>query len=171
MEKNEMKSRGEHSNILLTCFKGKTNASKALLDKIRTNKSVDKAELTNSFETSVKELNEKLKNNYKYVISFGQKPSAKEVLIELLANKNDTALKTNFPKERIEAFFKNNKINFSISNDAGRYLCNNIYYEGLNYIKQNELDTKMIFMHIPSMNHSFDFDQLAHGISECIDFI
>ncbi len=148
MEKNEMKSRGEHSNILLTCFKGKTNASKALLDKIRTNKSVDKAELTNSFETSVKELNEKLKNNYKYVISFGQKPSAKEVLIELLANKNDTALKTNFPKERIEAFFKNNKINFSISND-----------------------TKMIFMHIPSMNHSFDFDQLAHGISECIDFI
>lgn len=89
-----------------------------------------------------------MKNNYKYVISFGQKPSAKEVLIELLANKNDTALKTNFPKERIEAFFKNNKINFSISND-----------------------TKMIFMHIPSMNHSFDFDQLAHGISECIDFI
>ena len=171
IENNEMKLRGEHSNILITSFKGKNNSSSILLKEIRTYKCIDKMELTNSFITSEKEMKKYLNNNYRYVISFGQKPSTDEVFIELVANKNSDSLRTNFPYKKLEAILNTNKINFSISNNAGTYLCNNIYYEGLNYIKQNNLDTKMIFLHIPSINDSFDFNQLAHMMSEFVDSI
>lgn len=171
IENKEMKLRGEHSNILITSFKGKNNSSNVLLKTIRTHNCVDKMELTNSFQTSEKEMKKCLNNNYRYVISFGQKPLTNEVFIELVANKNNNSFKTNFPYKQLETILHANKINFSISNDAGTYLCNNIYYEGLNYIKQNNLDTKMIFVHIPSINDSFDFDQLAHVISIFVDLL
>ena len=171
IENNEMKLRGEHSNILITSFKGKNNSSSIVLNKIRTYKSVDKLELTNSFKTGEKELTKKINNNYKYVISFGQKPSINEVFIEIMANKKNTTLKTNFQYKQLETIFNINKIKFSISKDAGSYLCNNIYYEGLNYIKQNNLDIKMIFIHIPTIKEDYNFDKLASVISEFIDLV
>lgn len=171
IENNEMRLRGEHSGILITSFKGKNNSSSILLNKIRTYKSIDKLELTNSFETSTKELTRKLNNNYRYVISFGQKPAINEALIELIANKKSNILKTNFQYKKLEEFFHNNEINFSLSKNAGNYLCNNIYYEGLNYIKQNKISAKMIFIHIPNIKESYDFDKLASVISKFIDSI
>jgi len=169
MENNEMKFRGEHSNILITSFKGKNNSSSLLLHKIRTSKSFDKIELTNSFKTSEIELTKKLKDNYKYVIALGQKPLVNEVYIELKAKKNNTILDTIFPIKEIKKLFENDNIDYLISDNAGEYLCNNIYYEGLEYIKQNKLDTKMIFIHVPSINQDFDFDKLAKAISNFID--
>lgn len=57
--------------ILYTAFKGKNNSSKLLLDKINCNE-IDKLYLTNSFNTSVKELIAKLKNtNYDLIIATG----------------------------------------------------------------------------------------------------
>ena len=168
MENNEMKFRGEHSNILITGFKGKNNSSSLLLHKIRTSKSFDKIELTNSFKTSETELARKLKNNYKYVIALGQKPGVDKVYIELKAKKNASNFDTNFPINKIKKLFDDNNINYLVSVNAGNYLCNNIYYEGLKYIIENKLDTKMIFIHIPSINQDFDFDKLAKVISEFI---
>jgi pyrrolidone-carboxylate peptidase len=43
--------------------------------------------------------------------------------------------------------------NIRISENAGKYLCNNIYYKGLKYIFDNKLKTKMIFIHIPYLNN------------------
>ncbi len=169
IENDEMKFRGEHSNILITCFKGKNNSSSLLLHKIRTSKSIDKVELTNSFKTSEAELAKELSNNYKYVISLGQKTLVDDVYIELKAKKHNTILNTNFPIKKIIKIFKNNNIDYSISENAGNYLCNNIYYEGLKYINKNKFDTKMIFIHVPSINKNFDFDKLAKAISEFID--
>lgn len=101
IENDEMKFRGEHSNILITCFKGKNNSSSLLLHKIRTSKSIDKVELTNSFKTSEAELAKELSNNYKYVISLGQKPLVDDVYIELKAKKHNTILNTNFPIKKL----------------------------------------------------------------------
>ena len=171
IENNEMKFRGEHSNILITSFKGKNNSSKLLLDKIKTYKSVDKLELTNSFKTSEKELTKKLKNNYKYVISLGQKPLVNKVYIERKAKKDNIVLDTNFSIKEMEKLFKENNINFLVSKNAGNYLCNNIYYEGLKYIKENDLKTKMIFIHVPSANQNYDLDKLAQVISRFLDLL
>ena len=87
IENLEMKLRGEHSNILLTGFKGKTNSSCTLLYNIHLGKSIDRLELTNSFSTSQNELIKGLRNNYKYVIAFGQKPNTNKVNIEIVARK------------------------------------------------------------------------------------
>ena len=169
MKNNEMKFRGEHSKILITSFKGKNNSSSLLLHKIRTSKSFDNIELTNSFKTSETELARKLKNNYKYVIALGQKPGVDKVYIELKAKKNASNFDTNFPINKIKNLFDDNNINYLVSVNAGNYFCNNIYYEGLKYIIDNELDTKMIFIHIPSINKGYDLDKLSKVMSNFID--
>ena len=53
------------------------------------------------------------------------------------------------------------KYNVVISNDAGNYLCNNIYYNGLKYIKDNSLKTKMLFIHIPKINNINNIEDLG----------
>ena len=55
IENKENKLRGIYPSILITSFKGKTNSSTLLLNKLRAN-NVDKLKLTNSFKTSEKEL-------------------------------------------------------------------------------------------------------------------
>ena len=170
IENSEMKLRGEHSNILITSFKGKNNTSNILLYNIRIGKSIDRLELTNSFSTSERELIKKLKNNnYKYIISFGQKPSINNVVIETFANKDGNKLKTNFPYKRLNKFLNERNIDNYISEDAGTYLCNNIYFKGLNYIKEKNLGTKMIFIHIPQKEQSYDFYKLNETLSDFIE--
>ena len=71
----------------------------------------------------------------------------------------------------MEKLFKENNINFLVSKNAGNYLCNNIYYEGLKYIKENDLKTKMIFIHVPSANQNYDLDKLAQVISRFLDLL
>ena len=49
-----------------------------------------------------------------------------------------------------------------ISEDAGNFLCNNLYYKGLKYIKENNINCKMIFIHIPKIENISDIDLLAN---------
>lgn len=171
IENKENKLRGIYSKVLLTGFKGKNNSSSLLLNKIRANET-DKLELTNSFVTSEKELKNKIsKNKYKYIISFGQKPDCNHICIELFGNKNNNKLETSFPYKDFILFLKENNIEYSLSKDAGNFLCNNIYYEGMRYIKDNSLDTKMIFIHIPSINAKYDFEKTAIIISNYIQYL
>ena len=60
---------------------------------------------------------------------------------------------------------------YSISKNAGNYLCNNIYYEGMKYIKEKSLDVKMIFIHIPSINTEFNFEKVSKVISNFIQML
>lgn len=171
IENNEMRLRGEHSNILVTGFKGKNNSSSLLLYDVHVGKSIDRLELTNSFVTSEKELIKKLKYNYKYIISFGQRPSINNINIEIFAKKNGIKYKTNFPFRKLKKFLDEKNINNDISKDAGTYLCNNIYFKGLDYINKKHLNTKMIFIHIPTKNENYKFDELADALSDFIDTI
>ena len=75
--------------ILYTAFNGQDNSSKILLDKI-TAKNTDKLYLRNSFDTSVKQLINKLKK-YEFIISFGQAPLDKDTIkIEVIGKKENT---------------------------------------------------------------------------------
>ena len=146
--------------ILYTAFKGSTNSSKILLDNI---KSTHKLYLTNSFKTSVKELIKELNNNYDLIISFGQSPLDLDTIkIETTAN-GEEKLKTNYDYNDLVSRLENN-YKVIISNNAGNYLCNNIYYHGLKYIKDNNLKTKMIFIHIPKKDKISNVENLAKHI-------
>ena len=145
-------------NILYTAFKGKNNSSKLLLDNITTN---NKLYLTNSFKTSVVELqNELNKNNYDLIISFGQAPLDIDVIkIETIA-KDKSKYTTDYNYSDLYNKLKD-EYKVIISNDAGNYLCNNIYYNGLEYISINNLKTKMIFIHIPKKNKISNIKKLS----------
>ena len=147
-------------NILYTAFNGKTNSSKILLDYIETD-NCNKLYLRNSFTTSVKQLNSKIKNNnYDLIVSFGQALLDKDTIKIETTGKNNDFYKTNYDynylKNRLE-----DKYNVIISNDAGNYLCNNIYYNGLKYIKEYNLKTKMIFIHIPKTDNIENINLLS----------
>ena len=149
--------------ILYTAFNGQDNSSKILLDKMSVD-NVNKLYLRNSFETSVKQLIDKLKlKKYELVISFGQAPLEKDIIkIEILGKKDDNFYKTDFNYSKIKEDIEKTGFKVYISEDAGNFLCNNLYYNGLKYIKENNINCKMIFIHIPKIENISNIDLLAN---------
>ena len=145
--------------ILFTAFNGKNNSSKILLDMINTK---NKLYLKNSFTTSVNQLKKELKNNnYDLIISFGQAPLEKDTIKIETIGRDIIEYKTKYDyislKKKHDNCFKT-----IISDDAGNYLCNNIYFNGLKYIEDNKLNTKMIFIHIPKINNISSIEDLSN---------
>lgn len=145
--------------ILYTAFKGKTNTSKILLDYIS---SPNKLYLLNSYNNSVKMLEEELnKNGYDLIISFGQLPLEKDTIkIETIADKGNISLKTNYNCNNLQNILKV-RYKVIVSTIASNYLCNNLYYYGLKYIQENEYPAKMIFIHIPKIKNISNIKELA----------
>ena len=148
-------------NILYTAFNGKTNSSKVLLDNIESD---NKLYLKNSFEGSVEQLYKELNNKkYDLIISYGQAPLDKDIIKIEKTARGDEIYNTDYDysiiKNSLEKEYK-----VILSSDAGNYLCNNLYYHGLKYIKENELKTKMIFIHIPKIKNISDINVLAERI-------
>ena len=149
-------------NILYTAFKGKNNSSKLLLDHIVAN---NKLYLTNSFKTSVVELKNKLKkNDYDLIVSFGQAPLDTDVIKIETTAKDKLKYVTSYDYSVLHNKLRK-EYEVIISNDAGNYLCNNIYYNGLEYIIENKLKTKMIFIHIPNKEKITDIERLSKMFS------
>ena len=147
--------------ILYTAFNGQDNSSKILLDKIIVD-NTDKLYLRNSFDTSVKQLISKLKK-YETIISFGQAPLDKDTIkIEVIGKKENTLYNTDFNYSKIKEDIENTGFKVYISEDAGNFLCNNLYYQGLKYIKENNVNCKMIFIHIPKIENISNIDLLAN---------
>lgn len=147
--------------ILYTAFNGKSNSSKILLDNIIVEED-NKLYLKNSFKTSVEQLSNKLKKDrYDLIISFGQAPIDKETIkIETRGNGIDY-FETDYDYNNLKKLFEKNSFNVVISKDAGNYLCNNIYYNGLKYIRENNLKCKMIFVHIPQIDNINDIKKIS----------
>ena len=144
--------------VLYTAFNGKNNSSKVLLDKIDT---VDKLYLKNSFNTSVNDLIKKIKNNdYDLVIAFGQAPLSKDTIKIEIKAKLENSYETNYCYHDLENNIKK-YYKVIVSDNAGNYLCNNLYYYGLKYIYENKLKTKMIFIHIPKINNISNIDLMT----------
>ena len=148
--------------VLYSAFNGKSNSSKVLLDNINT-KENNKLYLKNSFKTSVEQLKNKIKNNeYDLIISFGQAPLNRNTIkIETRGNDN-VYYETNYDYSKLKEKLEEKNFNVVISKDAGNYLCNNIYYNGLKYINEQKLKCRMIFIHIPEINNIDDIKKLSN---------
>ena len=152
--------------ILYTCFNGKNNSSKILLDNIDVELD-DKLYLKNSFKTSVKQLKDKIKSNkYDLIISFGQAPLSKSVVKIETRGSCVEHFDTNYDFSKLKELLDKNNFRTIISNYAGKYLCNNIYYNGLKYINENKLKCKMIFIHIPKIDNIDCIEKLSHLFSK-----
>ena len=146
-------------NILYTDFNGNTNSSKILLDNINNN---DKLYLKNSFNTSTKELINMINDSmYDLIISFGQAPLDNNTIKIETRGHNINYYQTDFDYSQLKEKLEYNNYKVIISNDAGNYLCNNLYYNGLKYIKDNNLNCQMVFVHIPKLKNIDDIKQLS----------
>ena len=145
-------------NKLYTAFEGETNSSKILLDCIDSN---NKLYLKNYYKESVLELEKELMTKeYDLVISLGQAPLKKDYIqIETTGKKNNEYQTTYDYSELVQSLSSN--FHVTISNNAGNYLCNNLYYHGLKIIEENNLKTKMIFIHIPKINKLTKIEELS----------
>ena len=56
--------------------------------------------------------------------------------------------------------FFNGKYNIKLSQNPGTSYCNNLYFNALKYIKENNLNTKMLFIHVPMLKNISDIDVL-----------
>lgn len=163
----------QENRILLTNFRGKNNSSAVVVERLRV-KNADKLELTNSFKTSLEELRKAFSaHNYDYVVSFGRKPDADsdgngvcDIEIELYARRHWRKLKTNFPYRKLQKYLADRGIEVRISENAGKFLCNNIYYEGLKYLKHHAPRTKMLFIHTPDLDEDFNFKNFIAALSD-----
>lgn len=143
------------SRVLLTAFRG--SSAEQLI------------KYANGFDTLVLP-NDKVKDSeklikkiaystYDYVFSFGQKPNIKnKVYIETTARSKESIVATAFDCERLQDFFESNDIKSKISHNAGTSYCNCLYYNGLSYIQNNHLKTRMFFIHIPFFENINDTD-------------
>lgn len=147
--------------VLYTAFKGAMNSSKVLLDEIENN---HKLYITNSFETSVKELYKEIEN-YDYIISFGQAPLEQNVIKIEMTGCGENSYDTNYDYLKLKAEIEALGFKVILSKDAGNYLCNNFYYHELQYIDEHNLTTKMIFIHVPSLKNFSQISLFAHFIS------
>lgn len=149
-------------NILYTAFNGKDNSSKILLDNIKT-LDENKLYLRNSFITSVKQLQKKIKlDNYDLIVSFGQAPLEQDnIRIEVVGKNTTEIYESDFDYSQLKEKLEKNNYKTDVSRDAGNYYCNNIFFNGLKYIKGNDLKCKMIFIHIPFIDKIGNIEDLS----------
>lgn len=134
------------------------------------------------------------KDEYKIVIHLGLAAKRKAITPERVAlNIKDATIKDNvgnqpkdepiikggnlalhstLPLRKIESILKRKHLPVMISNSAGLYVCNNLMYHTLNYIKENNLNTLAGFIHVPYMSeqetNKDDFTMPLYDMLEAI---
>jgi len=95
---------------------------------------------------------------------------------ELIHADGDTAYMTDLPVRHLLDVCRQKGITAQISNSAGTYVCNRVYYEALYTVYQKHFPIKTLFVHLPYITEqekspSMDKVVLAEGIAEIIKVI
>ncbi len=154
------------TDILLTAFRN--TSSEKLIGQIVNKKTVI---LPNDKEKDSEVVNNILSDGkYQYVICLGQKPIMKDkVAIETTAKCGDISIYTSFPYIELKSILEESGIEVKISHNAGTSYCNCLYYNCMRYLEQKEINTKVIFLHIPMLKNITDsvfFQRLIHVLNE-----
>lgn len=156
--------------VLVGGFRGSTNSAGLIIEKIESRYELDRLYLINSFSACKDQLEKQLKQHvYNLVILFGQKPGTEAVYLEQRACINGEELLTNHNYELLGTMLSESGFKYVISNNAGNYLCNHIYYHGLKFISEYDKKPGMIFIHIPGIKNIMDMDGLARVFTAYID--
>ena len=155
--------------ILVAGFKGNDNSAKILLDNIKEKNNQDILYLENDFEVSSNQIEEKMLQNYDYVLIFGQKPNTRNICLENNAVLEETKVETDFYYGVLKENLESNNYKVISSCDVGNYLCNNIFFRSLSFKQTNNLKSKIAFIHIPTINNIDDIELLASTILNYIN--
>jgi pyroglutamyl-peptidase len=84
----------------------------------------------------------------KSIICCGMAESRSQLTVESNAVCDRNCISTKVNLEKLVSCLNNTKI----SHDAGKFVCEGLYYQILKYIQSNQLNIKCIFVHIPLIN-------------------
>ncbi len=157
--------------ILIAGFEGNDNSAKILLDNIKGIRNQDVLYLENDFQVSGNQIEEKLSQNYDYVLIFGQKSNTKDIYLENNAILEENKLETDYYYGVLRENLESNNYKVISSCDAGNYLCNNVFFRALNFKKINNLKTKIAFIHIPSIDNIENISKLSNTILNYISIL
>ncbi len=150
--------------VLLTAFQG--TSSELLVQSCKYTTLLLPGNKVQDAETLFSLLQEE---SFDYIIGFGQRANIKnKVHIETTARNDKNSISTGVDVERLRDLFVRNGIFAKISNNAGTSYCNRIYWNGLTYIAERKLDTKMVFVHIPFGKNIEDMKLFRDGILRTI---
>ena len=95
---------------------------------------------------------------------------------EQIHSDGDTAYMTTFPVRLLADACNRNGIAAKVSNSAGTFVCNRVYYEVLYAVAKGHFPTKALFVHLPYITEqekspSMDKEMRAEGIAEIIQEI
>lgn len=166
-----MEKKEDRKKILIAGFEGDDNSAKILLDDIRKICTKDSLYLKNDFEISSKQIEEKLLNNYDYILIFGQKPDTKMLYLENNAILGEKKLVTDYNYDILKEYLKNHKYEVESSYNVGNYLCNNVFFRALDFKLKNNIKSKIAFIHIPTIDNIENITNLSNAIKEYIDFL
>ena len=155
--------------ILIAGFEGNDNSAKILLDKIKEKNNQDVLYLENDFQVSGNKIEEKLLQNYDYVLIFGQKPDTKNIYLENNAILGDVKLKTDYCYDVLKENLESCNYKVVTSCDAGNYLCNNVFFRALSFKQMNNLKSKIAFIHIPTIDNLENVEVLVNIITNYIN--
>lgn len=147
--------------ILLTAFKG--TSSEELVQEAKSYKTLllpnDKIKDTELLIQTIGE------TAPKYVICFGQCPNIKnKVRIEVRAQVGELSIETNFDCNGFVEAFLQMGIDARLSTNAGSSFCNQLYFGGLEFLRQCSLDTEIVFVHIPFLKNIDDVDTFMRKV-------
>ena len=106
---------------------------------------------------------------FDYILSIGQRPNIKDkVHIETTARGSEGCIRTDFTCDSLVDLFEKHGICTKLSHNAGTSYCNQLYWNGLQYLGQKEMDTRMVFVHIPFIKNISDFEKFRKQFLEVI---
>lgn len=154
------------SKVLLTAFEGEKNSSGIILNKVSRD-NVIKVFLPNEFDKSAELLiSSIIEYRPGFVISMGRKPQIKRLYIEPSAHNNTDSITTTFDLDLLCESLAEHGIAFRKAGKQSSWLCNHVYYCGLDYIHNSKMQTKMVFIHTPDMNNFENIDGAVCWLNE-----
>jgi len=101
------------------------------------------------------------------IICCGMAESRTKLTVESCATCGDALIKTWVDLEKLVA----EAAEIEISDDAGKFVCEGLYYEVLKYLQERNLNTHCIFVHVPVLTQDnfpgivADFHRIIHKMA------
>ncbi|MEH2290234.1 pyroglutamyl-peptidase I family protein [Nostoc sp.] len=83
-----------------------------------------------------------------YIICCGMAARRTQLSVEAVASYKEIVLQTQVDLEKLVA----GATAIQISHDCGKFVCEGLYYSVLDYLSQNQLTARCIFVHVPVLN-------------------
>ncbi len=149
------------SNILLTSFQTwlphqKSNSSDDLLEELTKVEGFAHSltflrhlpvDISQASDRAIAKINELQPD---IIICCGMAESRRQLSVESNARDGDTVLKTPVKLDRL----LDGSVGTTISHNAGKFVCEGLYYSVLNHLQKNEMKKQGLFVHVPVLTRN-----------------